>query len=89
MHRHGDLTRSIMIHFYPYNFFRANANKEKMLECIKFWDCKVKTIQIGNEWFVAVSRIDIALGVSSDTLKGIVRNYLLQNIGIGSSYDGS
>ena len=45
-----------------------------MLECIKFGDCKVKTIQ----WFVAVRHIGIALGVSSDTLKGIVRNHLSQ-----------
>ena len=36
-----------------------------MLECIKFGYCKVKTIQIGDEWFVAVRHIGIALGVSS------------------------
>ena len=67
-----------------------------MLECTKFGDCKVKTIQIGNEWFVAVRHIDIALGVNPDTLKGIVCNHLPQKykfsrklIGIDSSYDGS
>ena len=49
-----------------------------MLECIKFGDCKIKTIQIEDEWFVPVRRIGIALGVSSDTLKGIVRNHLPQ-----------
>ena len=75
---------------------KKNANKEKMLERIKFGDCKVKTILIGNEWFVAVRHIAIALGVNSDTLKGIVRNHLPQQykfsrkeIGIDSSYDGS
>ena len=47
-----------------------------MLECIKFGDCKVKTIQIGNGWLAAVPHIGIALGVDSDTLKGIVRNHL-------------
>ena len=47
-----------------------------MLECIKFGDCKVKTVKIGNKWFVAVYHIGIALGVSSDTLKGIVKNTL-------------
>ena len=47
-----------------------------MLECIKFGDCKVKAIQIENEWFVAVRHIGIALDVTSDTLKSIVRNHL-------------
>ena len=49
-----------------------------MLECIKFGDCKIKTIQIENEWFVSVRHISIALGMSSDTSKGIVRNHLPQ-----------
>ena len=49
-----------------------------MLECMKFGDCKVKVIQIENEWFVALLHIGIALGVNSDTLKGIIRNYLPQ-----------
>ena len=67
-----------------------------MLECIKFGDCKVKKMQIGNEWFAAVRHIGIALDVSSDTLRGIIRNHLPQQykfprkqIGIDSSYDGS
>ena len=67
-----------------------------MLECIKFGDRKVKTIQIENEWFVAVRHIGIALGVSSDTLKSILRNHLPQQykfskteIGIDSVYDSS
>ena len=49
-----------------------------MLECIKFGDCKIKTIQIEDEWFVSVRHIGIALGVGSDTFKGIVRHYLPQ-----------
>ena len=49
-----------------------------MLECIKFGDCKIQTIQIEDEWFVSVCHIGIALDVSSDTLKGIVRNHLPQ-----------
>ena len=49
-----------------------------MLECIKFEDCKIKAIQIEDEWFVSVRHIGIALGVSSDTLKGIVRHHLPQ-----------
>ena len=49
-----------------------------MLECIKFRDSKVKTIEIENEWFVTVCHIGVALGVISDTLKGIVRNHLPQ-----------
>ena len=47
-----------------------------MLECIKFGDCKIKTTQIEDEWFVSVRHIGITLGVSSVTLKGIVRNNL-------------
>ena len=49
---------------------------KKMLECIKFGDCKIKTIQIEDEWFVSVRHIGIALGVGSNTLKGIVRHHL-------------
>ena len=67
-----------------------------MLECIKFGDCKIKAIQIEDEWFVSVRHIGIALGVGSDTLKGIVRHHLPQQykfsrkeIGIDESYDGS
>ena len=39
-----------------------------MLECIEFGDCKVKTIQIGNEWFVVVEYSGMALSVGSDNL---------------------
>ena len=67
-----------------------------MLECIKFGDCKIKTIQIENEWFVSVRHIGITLGVISVTLKGIVRNHLPQQykfsrkeINIDDPYDGS
>ena len=49
-----------------------------MLECIKFGGCKIKTIQVENEWFVSVRHIGIALGVSYDTLKGMVRHHLPQ-----------
>ena len=49
-----------------------------MLECIKFGDCKIKSIPIENEWFVSVHHIGIALGVISDTLKGVVRHSLPQ-----------
>ena len=45
-----------------------------MLECIKFGDCKIKTIQIEDEWFVCARHIGI--GVGPDTLKGIVRHHL-------------
>ena len=33
-----------------------------MLECIKFGDCKIKTTQIEDEWFVSVRHFGIALG---------------------------
>ena len=49
-----------------------------MLECIKFGDCKIKAIQIKDEWFVSVRHTGIALGVSPDSLKGIVRHHLPQ-----------
>ena len=49
-----------------------------MLECIKFGDCKIKTIQVEEEWFVLVHHIGIALDVGSHTLKGIVRHHLPQ-----------
>ena len=67
-----------------------------MLECIKFGDCKIKTIQIEDEWFVSVRHIGIALGVGPETLRGIVRHHLAQQykfskkeISIDDSYDGS
>ena len=67
-----------------------------MLECIKFRDCKINTIQIENEWFVSVRHIGITLGVISVTLKGIVRNHLPQQyrfsrkeINIDDPYDDS
>ena len=47
-----------------------------MLKYIKLGDCKIKTIQIEDEWFVSVRHIGIALGVSSVTLKDILRNHL-------------
>ena len=49
-----------------------------MLECIKFGDCKIKPIQIEDEQYVSVRHFGIALGVSLDTLKGVVRHYLPQ-----------
>ena len=49
-----------------------------MLEWIKFCDCKIKTIQIEDEWFVSVRHIGIALGVGSDILKVMVRHHLPQ-----------
>ena len=67
-----------------------------MLDCIKFGDCKITTIQIEDEWFVSVRHIATALGVSFDTLKGIVRHRLPQQykfsrkeIKIDDSCDGS
>ena len=68
-----------------------------MLECIKFGDCKIKTIQIEDKWCVSMCHIDIALGVSSDTLKSIVYHHHLpqqykfsrKEIDIDGSYDGS
>ena len=67
-----------------------------MLECIKFGDCKIKTTQIEDEWFVTVRHIGVALGVSPDTLKGIVRHHLppqhkfsRKEINIGDNYDDS
>ena len=67
-----------------------------MLECIKFGDSKAKTIQIGNDSFVAVRHIGIVLGESFNTLKGEVRKHSPQKnkfsrkvIDIDISYDGS
>ena len=67
-----------------------------MLECIKFGDSKIKTIQIEGEWFMFVRHIGIALGVASNTLKGIVRHHLpkqykfsRKEINIDDDYDGS
>ena len=67
-----------------------------MLECIRFRDWKINTIQIEDEWLVSVRHVGIALGVSSDTLKGIVHHHLPQQykfsrkeINIDDSYDGS
>ena len=66
-----------------------------MLECIKFGDCKIKAIQIEDERFVSVRHIGIALGISFDTLKGIVCHHLPQKykfsrkeINIDDNYDG-
>ena len=66
-----------------------------MLECIKFGDCKIKTIQTKYEWFVSVCHIGIVLGMGSDTIKGIVRQHLppqykfSRKKNIDDSYDGS
>ena len=67
-----------------------------MLECIKFGDFKIKTIQMKDDWFVSVRHIYITLGVSPDTLKGIVRHHLPQQykfsrkeISIDDFYDSS
>ena len=67
-----------------------------MLEYIKFGDFKIKAIQIEDEWFVSVRHISIALDVSSDTLKGIIRHHLSQQykfsrkeINIDEYYDDS
>ena len=67
-----------------------------MLEYIKFVDHKVKAIKIRSDWFVSAHHISNALGVSSDTLKGIVRHYMSQQykfsrkeINIDKSYNSS
>lgn len=81
-----------------------------MFECIKFGDCKskdntkVKTRKDKSkdntngkfEWFAATRHIGIALGLSSDTLQGIVYYHLPQRykfsgkeIAIDISYYGS
>ena len=67
-----------------------------MLECIKFGDCKIKTIQTEDKWFVSVRHIGIALGVGPDTLKGMAHYHLPQQytfsrkeINIDDSYDSS
>ena len=67
-----------------------------MLECIKFGDFKIKTIQLEDGWFVSVRNIGIALGASFDTLKCIVRHRLplqckfsRKEINIDDSYDSS
>ena len=49
-----------------------------MLECIRFRDWKINTIQIEDKWLVSVRHVGIALGVSSDTLKSIVHHHLPQ-----------
>ena len=49
-----------------------------MLECLKLGDFKIKTVQIEDESFASALHICTALGVSSDTLKGIVRHHLPQ-----------
>ena len=64
-----------MIHFCLDIFFLL---EKKILVCINFGDCKIKTIQIEDEWFVSVRHIGIALGVGSDILKGMVRHHLPQ-----------
>ena len=89
----------MMIHFCPKNIFLPRKKvqiKKKMLECIKFGNCKIKTVKIEDGWFVSVRHIGIALPVSSDTLKGIVRHHLPQqhkfwrkDINIDDDYDGS
>ena len=67
-----------------------------MLECLKLGDFKIKTVQIEDESFASALHICTALGVSSDTLKGIVRHHLPQQykfsrkkINIEDSYGGS
>ena len=59
-----------------------------MLECIKFGDYKIKTIQIEDEWFVSLRHIGIALGVNSDTLPQQYK-FSRKEINIDDDYDGS
>ena len=62
----------------------------------QIWGLQNKDNKIEDKWFVPVCHIGIALGMSSDTLKGIVHNHLPQQykfsrkeINIGDSYNGS
>ena len=75
-----DIGYTLGVWWYTFvqKYFFPEKYKSKMLECIKFEDCKIKAIQIEDEWFVSVRHIGIALGVGSDTLKGIVRHHLPQ-----------
>ena len=50
-----------------------------MLECIKFGICKIKAVQIGNEWFVAARHIAIVLDVSSGTFTSAVQVFEKRN----------
>ena len=66
-----------------------------MLECIKFGDCKIKTIQTEEKWFVYVRHIGIESGVGPDTLKGMAHYHLpqqytfsIKEVNIDDSYDG-
>ena len=52
--------------------------QKDVLEYIRFTDCKVRTIHTGNESFASLRQMFIALGVNSNTLKGIVRNHSTQ-----------
>ena len=56
-----------------------------MLECITFGDCKIKAIQIEDEWFVSVRHIGIALSVGH-----LPQQYKFsrKEISIDDSYDG-
>ena len=47
-----------------------------MLECLKFGNNNVPTIQVGDNIYVAVKDIGLALGVDKNTLNAIVRNHL-------------
>ena len=42
----------------------------------QIWGLQNKDNKIEDKWFVPVCHIGIALGMSSDTLKGIVHNHL-------------
>ena len=59
-----------------------------MIECIKFGNCKVNTIQVGDDCYVAVKNIGISLDVNNDTLKGIVRNHLPSDLRYSRKYIG-
>ena len=59
-----------------------------MLECIKFGNNKIKTIQVRDDCFVAVQKIGTALGISTDSLKALVRNHLPTDLRLSREYIG-
>ena len=66
-----------MIHFCPKIFSSPiKIQNKKNAKMHQIWGLQNKDNKIEDRWFVPVCHIGIALGMSSDTLKGIVHNHL-------------
>ena len=62
--------------------------EKKMLECIKFGEQKIRTIQVGDDCFVSIKKIGEALDMTHTNFKALVQNHLPEHLRMSRSYIG-